>query len=106
MSLQTPWLRDQLRSHLLDLANATWLQTAVNREGRPDDAHDAVLDFLDDTGVADEPVGRIGYILRDQREADAMKRLGRALDDALASRGKNHWQSVSEAARQAIDALS
>jgi hypothetical protein len=104
VSLQTPWLRDELRSHLLHLSDAQWLQRAVDPSGLGH-ALDEVLDFLDDTGVADDPAGRIGYILYDQCEADAMTRLGQALDLALDGRADERWQSVSEAARHALGIL-
>jgi hypothetical protein len=105
MELRTPWLRDQLRSHLLHLADAQWLDEVVSCADGGGEALDQVLDFLDDTGVADEPAGRIGYLLYDEREAEAMRRLGRALDGALGGRVADQWRSVSAAARRALDTL-
>jgi hypothetical protein len=67
---------------------------------------DATLDFLDDTGVVDDPAGRIGYILYDEREAAALKRLGDALDAALASGDRDQWLKIAPAARDAHQVLS
>ena len=105
MALQTPWLRDELRLHLANLANEQWVTAELDDECRPGDALDEALDFLDDTGIVDAPEGRIGYVLLDKQEAAAMRQLGSVLDAALDKRAHERWHQVSAAARKGLAAL-
>ena len=100
MSLDTPWLRDELREHLARLADVQWLQGAA-----PGPEFDELLDSIDETGVLEDPGSRIGYILRNEAEAVAMAKLGLRLDHTLQDPTDDGWQSVAEAARSALDAL-
>lgn len=98
MALDTPWLRDELCEHLSRLAAA-----------QPDGAgpeFDEFLDFLDETGVAEDPGGKIGYILRDEREASVMATFGLRLEHTLSDPSDDGWQSVSDAARTALAVLA
>jgi hypothetical protein len=97
VTLDTPWLRDELREHLARLADPQAL---------PEPELDAILDFLDETGVTEDPGSRIGYILEDEREAVVMAKLGLRLDHALQDPADETWQAVSEAARSALETLT
>lgn len=102
--LETPWLREQLVENLRDLASPQWLDAALAGDGHQ---LDWTLDFFDDTGVVDEPAGRIGFILLDETEAAALARLGAALDPALddhaAGAQSPVWQAVASAAQAVLD---
>jgi hypothetical protein len=91
MALQTPWLRDELRLHLANLADEQWLTAELDDECRPGDALDEVLDF---PGVVDAPEAGIGYVLLDEQEAAAMPQLGSVLDAALDERAHERWLQV------------
>jgi hypothetical protein len=99
--LDTPWIRDELREHLSRIADATWLQTAA---GTPE--LDELIDAIDETGVLEDPGSSIGYILHDEREASRMATLGLRLNHVLDDPTEDGWQSVSQAARTALDALA
>jgi hypothetical protein len=103
--LQTPWLREELVDHLMELSDTAWLLSVVDAAGGPTDALDEILDFLDDTGVVDEPAGRIGYILEDDGEVAAMSTLGAELRSALVARADPHWRAVADAAGVALAVL-
>lgn len=104
--LSTPWLREELVERLRDLGDLGWLSTALDAEGRPEPALNATLDFLDDTGIVDDPGGRIGYIVYDEREATALRRLGDEVDAALSSSEPDRWLKVAPAALDALQVLS
>lgn len=104
--LETPWLREELMERLRDLGDIGWLSATLDADGRPEAALNAMLDFLDDTGVVDDPVGRIGYILYDEREATALRRLGAQVEAALSSSEADRWLKVAPAARDALQVLS
>ncbi|MFI8201299.1 hypothetical protein [Streptomyces sp. NPDC085937] len=98
--LQTPWLRDQLVDWLRQLGDRSQLETLRVPSGS--ESLDHLLDFFDDTGVLDDPGARIGYLLRDEREAEAMRRLGLVLDEALHSQ---KWGPVMANAREALEVM-
>jgi hypothetical protein len=97
VTLDTPWLRDDLREHLSRLAAA--------RPEAESPELEAFLDFLDETGVAEDPGSAIGYILRDEREASVIATLGLRLDHTLDDPTDDGWDSVSDAARSALAVL-
>lgn len=103
VDLQTPWLRDELISRLDQLAGLRWMEGATSSERTA--LLDQILDFLDDTGVLDEPGERIGHILFNQPEADAMTALGIALERVLGPCTDRDWNSVGIAAREALQVL-
>jgi hypothetical protein len=100
VSLDTPWVRDELREHLSRLADHAWLVRATSEE------LDELLDALDETGVLEDPGDRIGYVLRNEGEAVAMAKLGLRLNYAQQDPTEEGWQSVAEAARAALDAIA
>src|SRR5688572_8567951 len=76
------------------------------------DCFDFAINLLfDDTGLADNPLGMIGSVLKNETEAEAIRLLVSALDNLLAKAGKtltdeayiNHleWVHVLRAARDA-----
>jgi hypothetical protein len=99
VSLDTPWVRDELREHLSRLADLAWLLQATSEE------LDELLDALDETGVLEDPGDRIGYVLRDEGEAVAMAKVGLRLNYAQQDPTEEGWRSVAEAARAALDAI-
>ncbi|MFH9861392.1 hypothetical protein [Streptomyces sp. NPDC017202] len=110
--LQTPWLRDQLIEWLLKLGDRSWLQENWASPGSVD--LDRMLDFFDDTGVLDDPVGRIGFILRDEREAEIVRKIDSIIEQAI--RGDSGgdvemicsrpWGSVMAIAREALKLMA
>jgi RHS repeat-associated protein len=111
-NLSTPWLRAQLAEYLGSLVDEQWLSDGLRHSAESGGEFDQMLDFFDDTGVLDEPGGRIGYILVDETEAGLMADLGRAFDKALAIsaaggrlEGSDPWRDVRVAARRALDGL-
>lgn len=101
--LQTPWLRQQLIQHLRHLADLAGTEAALASE----DGLDELLDFFDDSGAVDRTEGRIGSMLRDASEAEALARLGASLDEAItAGRDPIAWRAVGSAARAALDRLN
>ncbi|MGW6056065.1 SCO4402 family protein [Streptomyces sp. NPDC055189] len=111
--LQTPWIRDQLLDWLAKLGDRGWQK---ENWGNPDAAAstlDEVLDFFDDSGVLDEPSGRLGYVLLDDGEVSAMMALNSALDVVLSSPAGSDeeiirsraWGDVVAAARDALELL-
>ena len=62
--------------------------------------------YGDETGVAEDPGGKIGYILRDEREASVMATFGLRLEHTLSDPSDDGWQSVSDAARTALAVLA
>lgn len=78
-NLETPWLRAELIQILRNFSDPMWLTRAMGDRSRPDRELAAAYDFLDDTGVLDAPVGRIGYLLLDEEEAAAMQELATIL---------------------------
>jgi hypothetical protein len=117
MDLETPWLRDSLCHWLERLASSDRREndrSAGGGEGiDTDDEFDQVLDFFDDTGVLDDPVRAVGYILRDDREVEAMRSLGVACDAVLdlsestldAIVATSQWEEFVGASRRALDVL-
>jgi hypothetical protein len=73
-----------------------------------------MLDFFDDTGVLDGPMGRVGFILRDEGEVHGMRRLNSAIDQTIqASPGSDvgmirwqSWELVVAAAREALQVMA
>ena len=59
-----------------------------------------LFDFFDDTGVVDDPGGRVGYVLRDAREAAPMATVGVKLNEALDAASREAWQDVAAEARE------
>jgi hypothetical protein len=100
--LQTPWLREQLIEELLKLSDPVWLARVVDTSGRTKAEMDAVLDFLDDTGVVDDPSGRVGHILVDDAEARVLERLGAAVGRASGPPSSETWKAVVLAAGEAL----
>ena len=100
MSLDTPWVRDELREHLSRLADHAWLLQATSEE------LDELLDAVDETGVLEDPGDHIGYVLRNEAEAVAMAKLGLRLNYAQQDLTEEGWRSVAEAARAALDAIA
>jgi len=104
LDLETPWLRVELVERLTRLADPQWLASVTN-SGGTSGTLDETLDFFDDTGVLEEPSDRIGYMLLDQLEADAMYALGSALQKALEESAHRDWRPVAHASRDAIQLL-
>ncbi|MFJ8532061.1 hypothetical protein [Streptomyces sp. NPDC093591] len=106
--LQTPWLRAQLIEWLVKLSDRGWQEGNWTSAG--DSAMDDMLDFFDDTGVLDDPTGRVGFILRDEREVSVMKDLNAAVDRAITSTAESDreiiqsqpWDTVVATAREAL----
>jgi hypothetical protein len=105
VQLQTPWLRDQLREHLERLSDGEWLVSVAPRHDPTDSQFEEILDFFDDTGVVDEPAGRIGYVLKDEGEATALAEFGEVLGEALNESVPERWHLVALAARRVLEAL-
>jgi hypothetical protein len=103
--LQTPWLRQQLIEVLEQFSRLDWLIDSTGDGGFSQEL-DRALDFFDDTGVLDEPGDRIGYILRDQHESDAMETLSDCLSRLLATRDPTDCRRVVSAAGAALNVLS
>ena len=70
-----------------------------------DSPFDEILDFFDDTGVVDEPAGRIGYVLKDEGEAAVLAEFGEVLHEALNESAPERWHLVALAARRVLEAL-
>ncbi|MGW3252456.1 SCO4402 family protein [Streptomyces fungicidicus] len=110
--LRTPWLRDQLIDWLRKIGDRGWQEEKWTLTA--DSGLDHMLDFFDDTGVLDDPVGRVGFILRDEGEVHVMRRLNSAIDQAIqASPGSDvgiirsqSWELVVVAAREALQVMA
>ncbi|WP_432198782.1 SCO4402 family protein [Streptomyces sp. bgisy027] len=110
--LQTPWLRDQLVDWLLKIGDRARLEENWVSPG--DSALDHMLDFFDDTGVLDDPVGRVGFILRNEGEVEAMQKLNFVIDRAIqggpgsdvAVIRSQMWEPVVSAAREALRVMA
>ncbi|WP_407697034.1 SCO4402 family protein [Streptomyces dysideae] len=108
-----PWLRTQLVEWLRRLSSREWQERNWLPTARAGVGFDDALDFFDDTGVLDEPSGRIGFILLNDREAVALEELNRVLDDAASGKGMSDeeiihsagWVDVVAAAQRALVAL-
>ena len=100
VGLATPWLRPQLFEALRTLAAP---ETWRGAENRLDDA----LDFLDDSGAASDPHGRVGTLLHDDAEAASLAAVGEALDAALDQpANRRDTTAVEAAAAEALRVLS
>ncbi|GHE73658.1 hypothetical protein GCM10018785_47230 [Streptomyces longispororuber] len=72
-----------------------------------------MLDFFDDSGVLDEPLGRVGFVLTGLEEVEAMESLGAALDRVLSVKPSCdaetvrlcEWLDVVAAARNALGVM-
>ncbi|MGW6776112.1 SCO4402 family protein [Streptomyces sp. NPDC055037] len=105
-------MRDQLVDWLVKLGDRD--RQEVNWISAGGSALDHMLDFFDDTGVLDDPMGRVGFILRDEEEASVMGKLGSAIDRAIqaapgsdAGMIRSHtWEPVVAAAREALSVMA
>lgn len=112
--LQNPWVRAQLVEWLVRLSDKSWQAEnwTPDREGAFD--LDEALDFFDDSGVLAEPEGRLGFVLVDDVEVEAMQALNYVLDRVLPQLPSDDtriiqtqaWSDVVEAAREALAALA
>ncbi|WP_424886444.1 SCO4402 family protein [Streptomyces sp. SAI-126] len=111
VDLQTPWLRTQLIDWLVRLSDGE--RREENWTSAGDSVLDQMLDFFDDTGVLDDPTGRVGFVLRGEAEVSAMQNLNSALDRAITSPVRNDreivrsksWEAVVAAAGEALSVL-
>ncbi|MGW3649315.1 SCO4402 family protein [Streptomyces sp. NPDC000878] len=111
--VQMPWLRNQLVEWLRRLSSREWQEKNWLPVAQAGVGFDDALDFFDDTGVLDEPSGRIGFILLNDREAVALEDLNRILDGAVSGRGMSDeeiihsagWADVVAAAQRALVVL-
>ncbi|MFE3142886.1 hypothetical protein [Streptomyces scopuliridis] len=75
---------------------------------------DHMLDFFDDTGILDDPMGRVGSILRDEKEANVMGKLKSAIDRAIQATPGNDagmirshtWEPVVAAAQEVLRVMA
>ncbi|MFF2065089.1 hypothetical protein ACFVWZ_25355 [Streptomyces sp. NPDC058200] len=75
---------------------------------------DHLLDFFDDTGVLDDPMGRVGFILRNEEEANVMGKFKSAIDRAIQATPGNDagmirahtWEPVVAAAQEALSVMA
>lgn len=112
-ALQTPWIRSQLIDWLMKLSDRGWQEENWTNEPSSSSCFDDALDFFDDSGVLDEPRGRLGYVLVDEAEVAAMVALNSALDSVLKEKGTSvegvtrsrGWAAVVEAADEALRTL-
>jgi hypothetical protein len=63
------------------------------------------LDFFDDTGLLDDPGGRIGVLLLNQDEADATSAMGLVVERLLGERGRRDWKPLADASRTLLAVL-
>lgn len=111
--VQMPWLRDQLMEWLRRLGSREWQEKNWPPRPRAMVGFDDALDFFDDTGVLDEPSGRIGFILLNSREAAALEELNQVLDEAITGTGMSDaeiirspgWDGVVAAAAHALTVM-
>jgi hypothetical protein len=87
------------------LSDGEWLMSVAPPHDSTDSPLDEILDFFDDAGVVDEPAGRIGYVLKDEREAAALVEFGEVLEEALNESVPERWHLVALAARRVREAL-
>nr|WP_147437449.1 hypothetical protein [Micromonospora musae] len=74
---------------------------------------DEALDFFDDSGVLAEPHGRLGFVLVDEEEVEAMQAMNSALDHAISVPSSSDaeiiqtraWGDVVDASRRALVAM-
>ncbi|MFF1257580.1 hypothetical protein ACFVZT_12220 [Streptomyces sp. NPDC058321] len=116
--METPWLRSQLIDWLTMLSDRDWQERnwvlAAEEERGGGVTLDAALDFFDDSGVLEEPDGRIGFVLVDEKESAAMAELNSALDAAISGPASSDseiietpaWSGVVDAARHALIVLT
>ena len=82
-SLRYPEMRANLRAFTESLADQAY-QKRIWIERQPSAAHDTFTDvvhfFYDDTRLADDPDGCVGWFLRDASEVGAVRALTSALD--------------------------
>ncbi|MER8073127.1 hypothetical protein ABTZ59_33185 [Streptomyces sp. NPDC094034] len=110
--LRTPWLRDQLVDWLAKLGDRD--RQEVNWTSAGGSALDHMLDFFDDTGVLDDPMGRVGFILYGEEEANVMGKLKYAIDRAIQATPGNDagmirshtWETVVATAREALSVMA
>jgi len=111
VDLRTPWLRTQLIDWLVRLSDRGRQEESWASAG--ESVLDHMLDFFDDTGVLDDPTGRVGFVLRGEAEVSAMQNLNAALDRAITSPARNDveivrskaWEAVIAAAGEALRVL-
>ncbi|MFF3547471.1 hypothetical protein ACFYXD_37270 [Streptomyces platensis] len=97
----------------MKLSDRGWQEENWTNEPSSSSCFDDALDFFDDSGVLDEPRGRLGYVLVDEAEVAAMVALNSALDSVLKEKGTSvegvtrsrGWAAVVEAADEALRTL-
>lgn len=118
--LKRPEMRHELLDVLKDLSDPNYQKRAwVDREFPPGVRYDELdykVHFLfDDTLLAEDPARTIGWILRNEEEAYAIRRLASAIDRAIDAVGKDgsdadyicsdQWPEVVDAAKAARQLL-
>lgn len=117
MSVELPGKREELQYYLQALSNRdfqerAWVQ-GIFPPGVVYDSFDYAINFFfDDTHLADNPQGTVGWILEDAREVAAVQTVTRALDHVLKQQGtdrpvteylaSSEWQAVIEASDLAL----
>lgn len=110
MRLENPTMREELIWYVTVLSDKDFQRRRWVEIG--DNAFDFSVHFLfDDTQLASNPELYIGYILKDEEEAEAVQELCQAIDDIFDEYGTNlsdatyislpEWTHVIEAARRA-----
>ncbi|WP_446750740.1 SCO4402 family protein [Streptomyces sp. G7(2002)] len=113
IELQAPWIRTQLIDWLVKLSDRGWQEENWVAYPSSSSRFDDALDFFDDSGVLDEPRGRLGYVLVDEAEVAAMAALNSALDSVLTGDSSGdeeripsqEWGKVAKAANEALRTL-
>lgn len=116
--LRYPNMREELISYLAELADPDlqkcWLSELAAADGIPASQFDYAVHFLfDDTDLASDPEGCIGWYLYDKGEAVVVSKVTDALDVLFEVHGTNlpdgeyinapEWPRVMEAAAKALD---
>lgn len=119
--MKYPEMRKELLDYLEGLSSVSYQQACwIDRVCPPGveyDEFDYAVHFLfDDTSLASEPERLIGYCLRDEEEAEAIKVVCRAIDAVLQKHGSAltdaeyiqvpEWRAVIDGARSALDKLN
>jgi hypothetical protein len=97
----------------MKLSDRGWQEENWTNQPSSSSCFDDALDFFDDSGVLDEPSGRVGYVLIDEAEVAVMVALNAALDTVLKGRATSfeeitrsrEWTAVVEAADTALRTL-
>jgi hypothetical protein len=118
MDIEFPWRRDELVEHLKRLSDLQYQRQAWIYQHFPPgiqfDEPTLYINFLyDDTGLAEDTDGMVGLLLKNQEEAEAIKKLIRRFDVVLDQYdigyippseflGSRAWFAVVEAAKEAL----